>query len=92
MFDKILAALKKNYIITAGCDSENAEEVAKFNKIGLVGENSYGIINASRVTDIDGNSVDLCCLRNPWGNFEWDGRWSDNSSEWTDELRKYLGV
>lgn len=24
------------------------------------------------------------------GNFEWNGRWGDNSEEWTDKLRKQL--
>jgi len=27
----------------------------------------------------------LLKLRNPWGKKEWDGRWSDGSSEWTAE-------
>ena len=27
-------------------------------------------------------------LRNPWGKFEWDGDWSDNSSLWTEEMKQ----
>lgn len=27
-------------------------------------------------------------IRNPWGNFEWDGDWSDNSPLWTEEMIK----
>lgn len=92
MFDLILAADKKDYIITSGCNADSEAEVAKLKAKGLVGEHSYGIIKAARVKDKDGKTVDLCQLRNPWGNFEWSGRWSDNSAEWTDELRKELGV
>ena len=29
-------------------------------------------------------------MRNPWKRGEWNGRYSDNSSEWTPELRKQL--
>lgn len=28
----------------------------------------------------------LVLIRNPWGNFEWDGDWSDNSQLWTKEM------
>ena len=92
MFDLILAADKKDYIITSGCNADNEAEVAKLKAKGLVGEHSYGIIKAARVIDKEGKTVDLCQLRNPWGNFEWTGRWSDNSTEWTEDLRKELGV
>ena len=30
-------------------------------------------------------------LRNPWGEGEWTGAWSDKSSEWTPELRAQVG-
>lgn len=35
--------------------------------------------------EIDG--LRLCKIRNPWGNFEWKGDWSDNSDLWTDEMK-----
>ena len=25
-------------------------------------------------------------MRNPWGQFEWDGAWSDRSNLWTQEM------
>ena len=31
-------------------------------------------------------------MRNPWGKFEWQGDWSDESDLWTPELREQLDV
>lgn len=31
-------------------------------------------------------------IRNPWGNFEWQGDWGDSSSLWTEELIKAVGA
>ncbi len=33
----------------------------------------------------------LLQCRNPWGNKEWTGAWSDGSSEWTPQMRAELG-
>ena len=32
----------------------------------------------------------LLNIRNPWGKFEWDGDWSDNSDKWTEEIKEEL--
>ena len=30
-------------------------------------------------------------MRNPWGQGEWKGDWSDASPKWTDELKSKVG-
>mmetsp|Transcript_5690 Transcript_5690/g.9022 ORF Transcript_5690/g.9022 Transcript_5690/m.9022 type:complete len:264 (+) Transcript_5690:873-1664(+) len=30
-------------------------------------------------------------LRNPWGDFEWNGDWSDKSDLWTDDIKEQCG-
>ena len=49
MFDMILDADKKDYIITTGCNADNEEEVQYLKSKGLIGEHSYGIIAAARI-------------------------------------------
>ena len=55
-------------------------------KGGLIPGHAYSVIAAK---DAKGNR--LLQLRNPWGDFEWDGDWSDNSSLWTQEIKDALG-
>lgn len=35
--------------------------------------------------------MDIINLRNPWGSFEWNGAWGDDSDEWTPELKQQVG-
>jgi len=37
-----------------------------------------------------GKTERLLKIRNPWGNFEWKGDWSDASPLWTPALREQL--
>ena len=48
---------------------------------GLVPGHAYSIIEAK-----EGLGVKLLKIRNPWGKYEWDGDWSDESDLWTDEM------
>lgn len=56
--------------------------------MGLITEHSYGLIAAKRLKDKNGKEIQLVQLRNPWGNFEWNGDWGDTSDLWTDELKR----
>lgn len=48
---------------------------------GLVSGHAYSVM---KIVEADG--VKLLNIRNPWGEFEWDGAWADGSDEWTDEM------
>jgi len=39
-----------------------------------------------------GITTRLVKLRNPWGNNEFSGEWCDSSDQWTDKLRKEVGL
>jgi hypothetical protein len=55
---------------------------------GLVGGHAYSVLNV-----VETNGHQLICCRNPWGQGEWQGKWSDNNSsgEWTAEMKKACG-
>ncbi|WAQ94901.1 CAN5-like protein [Mya arenaria] len=60
------------------------EVPAKYDKKhGLVGGHAYSLVDAQTVEDTNGNTHRLVRIRNPWGNTEWNGPWSDKGKEWS---------
>ena len=57
---------------------------------GVISGHAYSVIEIHEFTN-NGQNVRLLKLRNPWGQGEWQGDWSDNSKLWTPELRKKVG-
>ncbi|CAD6440215.1 25a5be1b-f331-47d8-a488-368a5033da88 [Sclerotinia trifoliorum] len=52
---------------------------------GIYEGHAYSVL---RAVEMDGQRLVL--LRNPWGEGEWKGAWSDGSKEWTPEWMKKL--
>ncbi|TFK50435.1 cysteine proteinase [Heliocybe sulcata] len=52
---------------------------------GLFTSHEYSILAALEV-----RGKRFLKIRNPWGNSEWNGRWSDGSKEWTSEWLQVL--
>jgi len=49
-----------------------------------VGNHAYSVTGAKVIRTHDGTDHNLIRLRNPWGDTEWKGNWSDSSSLWDD--------
>ncbi|KAJ6472033.1 hypothetical protein C8R45DRAFT_1013813 [Mycena sanguinolenta] len=47
---------------------------------GLIGNHAYSVLRA-----VEAKGKRFVVIRNPWGNSEWTGPWSDGSKEWTAE-------
>eukprot|EP00755_Sulcionema_specki_P033693 Sspe_Gene.20635::Locus_7590_Transcript_1_1_Confidence_1.000_Length_2012::g.20635::m.20635/K08582/CAPN15; calpain-15 len=95
LFARLRRADRLNYLLgaaTPGDDdtytAEKAtdEQTLKLKEAGFVPGHAYSIIE---VKDFKGSS--LLKMRNPWGNFEWKGDWSDSSPQWTCEAKEALG-
>lgn len=87
VWKRLVVSEKKNYIMAASAGSTEASADA-LQELGLVAQHSYGLLKACEITDMFGDKVKLVLLRNPWGDFEWNGDWSDKSDLWTDDIKK----
>lgn len=69
---------------------------------GICGSHAYSLISVHQIIPLGGGnyaidqknnpkSIKLLQLRNPWGQNEWMGEWSDRDKKWTNpQLRKIL--
>ena len=89
IWNKLLDAEKKGYLMTAGTSGDTYH--LPIEQVGLVPGHAYTILGVKELNTGKGK-VRLVHIRNPWGNTEWSGDWSDKSSKWTNELRQQVGV
>ena len=89
IWETIYDAEKKGYIMTAG----TSVDIFNLNieGVGLSAGHAYTVLG---VMEIDtGNGIEkVVRLRNPYGNGEFNGDWSDYSKKWTPELRKKYNI
>ena len=50
---------------------------------GLIPGHAYTLLSAH-----EEHGTRLLRLRNPWGDHEWTGDWSDKSQQWTEQMKK----
>lgn len=72
-----LLQVNKTYLFGASSMSEKLH--------GVVGSHAYCILET-----YEEGSLRLIKMKNPWGEEEWDGAWSDGSDKWTPEMMTKL--
>ncbi|PIO40995.1 Calpain-2 catalytic subunit, partial [Aquarana catesbeiana] len=81
LYKIIQKALKTGSLLGCSIDITSAAETEAITFQKLVKGHAYSVTAAEEV-DYRGSMVKLIRIRNPWGDVEWTGAWSDNSSEW----------
>ncbi|KAM4695301.1 calpain-9 [Discoglossus pictus] len=80
-FEIMDKALKRGSMLGCSIDITSSAETEAKTPQGLVKGHAYSITGLD-VVNYRGQKVQLIRVRNPWGQVEWNGPWSDNSSEW----------
>ncbi|XP_066450567.1 calpain-8-like [Eleutherodactylus coqui] len=76
-------ALKAESLLGCSIEITNPNETEDTTSRHLVKGHAYSITGAEEVR-YKGKNVQLVRIRNPWGDYEWNGPWSDESSEWNN--------
>lgn len=103
LYKELSDAMKHNHaLISASIRTKDAAEVEKRTENGLVLGHAYGVTAIKKITLGEGflslfnrHYLYLIRLRNPWGQKEWKGAWSDGSPEWNKlkaSDREKLGI
>ena len=78
LWNKLIDGANKGFVMTAGTSSNDDVE-----DVGLSQGHAFTVLG---IHEIKGEKV--IRLRNPWGEGEFNGDWSDYSSKWTEDLKQ----
>ncbi|XP_078393244.1 calpain-1 catalytic subunit-like isoform X2 [Cetorhinus maximus] len=86
----IQKALERGSLMGCSIDITNTFDMEAVTFKKLVKGHAYSLTGVKEV-QFRGGLVKLVRLRNPWGEVEWTGAWSDSSSEWNQIDRSECG-
>ncbi|XP_041420170.1 calpain-8 isoform X1 [Xenopus laevis] len=81
LFQVIQKALKAESLLGCSIDITNAYDTEAITSRKLVKGHAYSVTGAEEVL-YRGRQEKLIRVRNPWGEVEWTGPWSDEAPEW----------
>nr|XP_033791751.1 calpain-2 catalytic subunit-like [Geotrypetes seraphini] len=81
LFHIIQKALQTGSLLGCSIDITSAAETEAITFQKLVKGHAYSVTAAEEV-DYNGEQEKLIRIRNPWGEVEWTGAWSDSSAQW----------
>ncbi|XP_016129888.1 calpain-3 [Sinocyclocheilus grahami] len=84
LYKIMLKALERGSLMGCSIDSLVPARFETRTTTGLVKGHAYSVtaVEECKQSQQKESKVHLVRLRNPWGQVEWNGPWSDNSKEW----------
>lgn len=81
LFSVIGRAVERGSLLGCSIDITSSHDMEAVTFKKLVKGHAYSVTGVDEVV-YRGNMTKLVRIRNPWGEVEWTGPWSDNSREW----------
>ncbi|KAH3732266.1 CL-2 protein [Pelomyxa schiedti] len=85
----IQKALTESWLLGTSAVSSAARPESEIAATGLLANHAYSIIHAQEIST---PKERLIKLRNPWGEREWKGDWSDSSTKWSRDIIRQLNT
>lgn len=102
LFDRVLKVQNRDGLISCSIRATSSADMEARLDCGLVKGHAYAVTDVRRVRLGSGllayfksEKLTMIRMRNPWGEREWNGAWSDSSEEWqkvSKSEREKLGV
>ncbi|KAM9359202.1 calpain-5-like [Symphorus nematophorus] len=102
LFERVLKVHNRGGLISCSIRATSAAEMEAKLACGLVKGHAYAVTDVRRVRLGHGllaffksDKLTMIRMRNPWGEREWNGPWSDSSEEWkkvSKSERERIGV
>lgn len=102
LFDRVLKVHERGGLISCSIRATSQSEMEARLNCGLVKGHAYAVTDVRKVRLGTGllaffksEKLSMIRMRNPWGQKEWNGAWSDSSEEWKQVSkgeREKLGV
>ena len=89
IWNKMAESQDKGYVMTAGTSGDVSN--LDIEEVGLSAGHAYTVLAVYELKGPNGKEK-VVRLRNPWGNGEWNGDWSDSSSKWTPENKSLMAL
>ncbi|XP_028676308.1 calpain-2 catalytic subunit-like [Erpetoichthys calabaricus] len=83
LFQIICKALNAGSLLGSYLDFSGPDDKEERTPQNLIKRHGYSILDAKEINYKNGKEQ-LLRIRNPWGQVEWNGAWSDNAPEWND--------
>jgi hypothetical protein len=82
-FGNLLGYDDAGHLLSVSTPGGAAALTAKYDEVGLCLGHAHSILTVVEVPDIEGETLRLVQIRNPWGNGkEWAGAWCDGDDRW----------
>jgi hypothetical protein len=89
IWKKMIESQQKGYVMTAGTSGDVSN--LDIEEVGLSPGHAYTVLGVHEIEGSRGKEK-VVRLRNPWGNGEWNGDWSDSSSKWTSAAKLKMSL